>query len=107
MGEGQVVLAAGRIQGELLGDGGHSLVDKLLGELDVLVLHVDDAAQLGQVGQHLLVIQMDAALNEQLLQTGLHVLKLLVVHDIVFNSSYHGVMPSISLFQQNSIGEPP
>ena len=92
-GELQVVLSVGGVERELGGDGGDGLVDKLLREAHVARFHINDAALLFESLEHLLVVEVDAALDEDLLEATLHVFELFLGKNVVLNTLMHNLYP--------------
>jgi len=92
-GELQVVLSVGGVERELGGDGGDGLVDELLREAHVARFHINDAALLLESLEHLLVVEVDAALDEDLLEATLHVFELFLGKNVVLNTLMHNLYP--------------
>ena len=89
----QVVLSVGGVERELGGNGGDGLVDELLREAHVTRFHINDAALLLESLEHLLVVEVDAALDEDLLEATLHVFELFLGKNVVLNTLMHNLYP--------------
>ena len=55
--------------------------------------HINDAALLFESLEHLLVVKVDAALDEDLLEAPLHVFELFLGKNVVLNTLMHNLYP--------------
>lgn len=62
-------------------------------EAHVARFHINDAALLLESLEHLLVVEVDAALDEDLLEATLHVFELFLGKNVVLNTLMHNLYP--------------